>query len=492
MKDLTKGNPGKLMIQFAIPILIGNIFQLFYILVDTRIVGSTLGTDALAAVGATSTVNNLVIGFLIGLTNGFAILAARDFGAQRYIELRKVVANILKLGLIISFILTLLSVSFLEPLLMVLNMPEDLMMEGMAYIKVILLGMTASMLYNVCASVLRAIGDTVTPLLFLIGSTIMNIGLDYLFILGFKTGVEGAAYATVIAQSIAAMMCFIYIWKRYPMLHIKKEDFKHDCMLSRALLTSGLSMGMMQSLVSLGTVTLQSAIRYPMLHIKKEDFKHDCMLSRALLTSGLSMGMMQSLVSLGTVTLQSAINQLGTHIIVAHTGARKVTEIFMLPFSVLGMTMATYCSQNLGAGKIERIKKGLKQVLLVAWGWCLIVTLASYTIAPTLIQLVTATQLQEVIETATLYLRIDTLFYFVPAMISILRNALQGLGDHIMPIVSSSIELVGKVLVVLFLTPVLGYMGIILAEPIVWVLMVIPLIVRIYTLPVLKEIKERK
>ncbi len=445
MKDLTKGNPGKLMIQFAIPILIGNIFQLFYSLVDTRIVGSTLGTDALAAVGATSTVNNLVIGFLIGLTNGFAILAARDFGAQRYIELRKVVANILKLGLIISFILTLLSVSFLELLLKVLNMPEDLMMEGMAYIEVILLGMTAAMLYNVCASVLRAIGDTVTPLLFLIGSTIMNIGLDYLFILGFKTGVEGAAYATVIAQSIAAMMCFIYIWKRYPMLHIKKEDFKHDRMLSRALLTSGLSMGMMQSLVSLGTVTLQSAI-----------------------------------------------NQLGTHIIVAHTWARKVTEIFMLPFSVLGMTMATYCSQNLGAGKIERIKKGLKQVLLVAWGWCLIVTLASYTIAPTLIQLVTATQLQEVIETATLYLRIDTLFYFVPAMISILRNALQGLGDHIMPIVSSSIELVGKVLVVLFLTPVLGYMGIILAEPIVWVLMVIPLIVRIYTLPVLKEIKERK
>lgn len=445
MKDLTKGSPGKLMIQFAIPILIGNIFQLFYSLVDTRIVGSTLGTDALAAVGATSTVNNLVIGFLIGLTNGFAILAARDFGAQRYIELRKVVATILKLGLIISFILTLLSVGFLEPLLIVLNMPEDLMVEGVAYIKVILLGMTAAMLYNMCASVLRAIGDTLTPLLFLIGSTIMNIGLDYLFILGFKTGVEGAAYATVIAQSIAAIMCLIYIWKRYPMLHIQKEDFKYNRMLSRTLLTSGLSMGMMQSLVSLGTLTLQGAI-----------------------------------------------NQLGTSIIVAHTAARKVTEIFMLPFSVLGMTMATYCSQNLGAGKIERIKKGLKQVLLVAWGWCLIVILASYTIAPMLIQMVTATQLREVIETATLYLRIDTLFYFVPAMIAILRNALQGLGDPIMPVVSSSIELVGKILVVLFLTPVLQYMGIILAEPIVWVLMVIPLIIRMYTLPVLREIKERK
>lgn len=443
MKDLTKGNPGKLIIQFAIPVFIGNIFQLFYSLADTRIVGSTLGDEALAAVGATSTINNLIIGFLIGLTNGFAILVARDFGAHKLEQLRKDIGGILKLGMAISLLLTVISVAFIEAILRLLNMPEALMVDGIAYIRIILLGMTAAMLYNVCASVLRAIGDTITPLIFLIFSTIMSIGLDYLFILGFNTGVAGAAYATVISQSVAAIMCLVYIWKRYPMLHLKRCDFTRDVQLEKSLLISGLSMGMMHSLVSLGTVALQGAI-----------------------------------------------NTLGTYTIVAHTGARKITEIFMLPFGVLGMTMATYCGQNLGAGEIGRIKKGLKQVILVAWIWCVLVLIASYTIAPILIRLVTATSSKEVIETASLYLRIDTLVYFVPAMISILRNTLQGIGDPVTPIVSSFIELVGKVLVVIFLTPHLKYMGIILAEPIVWVLMVIPLIIKIYTTPQLKEEKK--
>lgn len=443
MKDLTKGNPGKLIIQFAIPIFIGNIFQLFYSLADTRIVGSTLGDEALAAVGATSTINNLIIGFLIGLTNGFSILVARDFGAQKLEQLRKDLGGTLKLGMIISLLLTVISAIFLGPILRLLNMPEALMAGGIAYIRVILLGMTAAMLYNICASVLRAIGDTITPLIFLIFSTLINIGLDYLFILGFDTGVAGAAYATVISQSVAAVMCFIYVWKRYPMLRLQRSDFLRD----------------------------------------RE-------LEKSLLTSGLSMGMMQSLVSLGTVALQGAINTLGTYTIVAHTGARKITEIFMLPFGVLGMTMATYCGQNLGAGEVGRIKKGLKQVIWVAWIWCVIVIGASYTIAPFLIRLVTATSNNEVIETASLYLRIDTLVYFVPAVITILRNALQGIGDHVTPIVSSFIELAGKVFIAICLTPYLKYMGIILAEPIVWVLMVIPLIIKIYTIPQLKEEKK--
>lgn len=440
MKDLTKGNPGKLVIQFAIPILIGNIFQLFYSLVDTRIVGSTLGNEALAAVGATSTLNNLIIGFLIGLTNGFSILVARDFGAQCLESLKRNVAGAIKLGLIIAILLTGLSISFLKPILGILNMPQELMGNGINYISVILLGMTVAMFYNICASVLRAIGDTITPLLFLVFSTLLNVGLDYLFILGMGMGVEGAAYATVISQSIATLMCLIYIWKRYPILHIQKSHFKPNNELNKTLLISGLSMGIMQSLVSLGTVALQGAI-----------------------------------------------NTLGTHTIVAHTGARKITEIFMLPFGVLGMTMATYCSQNLGAGEIGRIKRGLKQVMLVAWGWCLLVILLSYTVVPTLIELVTATKVKVIIETATLYLKIDTLFYFIPAMISILRNTLQGIGDRMTPIVSSFIELLGKVLIAIFLTPVLNYMGIIWAEPIVWIIMVIPLIIRICTIPCLKD-----
>lgn len=432
MKDLTKGKPGKLIVQFAIPIFMGNLFQLMYSLVDTRIVGSTLGDEALAAVGATSTMNNLIIGFLIGLTNGFAIVTAREFGSKNLQGLKKTIGSTLQLGFIISIGLTVVSISFLTPILGLLNVPEELIMDGKMYIRVILLGMTVAMFYNICASVLRAIGDTVTPLIFLVISTISNIILDYVFILFFKTGVEGAAYATVISQTLAGVLCLIYIWRKYPMLHLKKEDFKINSNLIKSLLSSGLSMGMMQSLVALGTVALQSAI-----------------------------------------------NIFGMYTIVAHTAARKITEIFMLPFSVLGMTMATYCSQNLGAGEMERVKEGIKKAITGAWMWCLLVILASYTISPILIRLVTATEVEEVIKTATLYLRVDTLLYFVAALISILRNALQGIGDHITPIFSSFIELIGKVLVVIFLTPKLGYLGIILAEPIVWVLMVIPLIIKI-------------
>lgn len=439
MKDLTKGNPGKLILQFAIPVFMGNVFQLLYSLIDIRIVGSTLGNEALAAVGATSTMNNLIIGFLIGLTNGFAITVARDFGSQNFKRLKQDVAGALKLGVLISLILTAISVIFLTPILKLLNMPEELMADGILYIRIILLGMTASMLYNICFSILRSIGDTTLPLFFLMLSTISNVCLDYLFILYFGMGVEGAAYATVISQIAAAIMCFIYIWKRYPILHLTREDFKMN---------------------------------------KK--------LTKTLLSSGLSMGLMQSLVSLGTVALQGAINTFGTNTIVAHTAARKITEIFMLPFSVLGMTMATYCGQNLGAGEIGRIKTGIRKVILVSWVWCVCVIIASYTISPILIRMVTATQLKEVIEIASLYLRMDTLFYFVPAMISILRNALQGIGDHVTPVFSSLIELVGKVLIVILLVPKLHYMGIILAEPIVWVLMVIPLIMKFYRNPLLR------
>lgn len=443
MKDLTKGNPSKLILEFAIPIFVGNIFQLFYSLIDMRIVGSTLGNDALASVGATSTMNNLIVGFLIGLTNGFAVRVAQDFGAQDFKGLKKDVGGTLKLGILISALLTLISVSFLTPILRLLNMPESLMRQGTAYIRVILLGMTISMLYNICASVLRAMGDTITPLIFLVVSTVLNVGLDYLFILGFHTDVEGAAYATLIAQSVSVVLCLGYMYKKYSVLHLKMDDFK----LSRE-------------------------------QIQK------------LLGSGLSMGFMQSFVSLGTVALQGAINTLGTNTIVAHTGARKVTELYMLPFSVLGMTMATYCGQNLGAGEIKRIKEGVHRALAACFVWCALVVGVTYTAAPILIQMVTATEIQEVVDTASWYLRVDTVLYFVTAVICIYRNALQGLGDHTTPILSSFIELIGKVLIAIWLTPKLRYLGIILAEPIVWCAMVIPLIIKMHTMPILKQTKE--
>lgn len=444
MKDLTKGNIFKVIINFSLPILLGNLFQLFYSLVDTRIVGSTLGNDALAAVGATTTLNTLIVGFLVGLTNGFAVITAQQFGAGNYEKVRKSVAHALFLGIIISAILTVLSTNGLNQILIWLNMPMEHFEQGYAYIYVILAGMTAAMLYNVCASVLRAIGDTVTPLCFLILSTVLNIFLDYAFILGLKCGVQGAAIATVLSQTIAFVLCAIYMLRKYEFLRLKISDFRLEGELVRKLLPSGLSMGFMQSLVSLGTVSLQSAI-----------------------------------------------NTFGTNTIVAHSAARKITEIFMLPFGVIGMTMTTFCGQNLGAGKIDRIKEGIFKALLIVWGWCALVVIASYTIAPMLIKAVTATEIDEVVETASLYLRVDTILYFVTAVITTLRNSLQGIGDVIVPIISSTIELIGKIMVVIFLTPLLGYWGIIIAEPIVWVLMVIPLIIRIVTIPILKT-KEKE
>ena len=439
MKDLTREKPIKVIINFAIPICMGSLFQLFYSLVDTRIVGSTLGLDALAAVGATTTLNSLVVGFLIGLTGGFSVITAQSFGAGNHNRVRKSVAAALILGLVVSIFLTIVSICGLNHILTWLNMPEEHYEQGYSYIVIILAGMTASMLYNICASILRAIGDTITPLCFLIFSTVLNIFLDYGLILGLHMGVAGAAAATVLSQMAAFILCAVYMWKKYDFLRIEKNDLKVDKTMIKALLTSGLSMGFMQSLVSLGTVSLQSAI-----------------------------------------------NTFGTNIIVAHSAARKITELFMLPFSVLGMTMTTYCGQNLGAGRIDRIKQGIRDALLMAWGWCVLVVLASYTIAPFLVQAVTAATEEEVIFTASLYLRVDTVLYFVTAVITVFRNALQGIGDCVVPVISSFIELAGKVLIVIFLTPYLAYWGIILAEPIVWVLMVIPLIIRVCTIGVLK------
>lgn len=430
MKDLTKGNPMRLILAFAIPVMAGNLFQLFYNLADTRIVGSFLGDTALTAVGATNSLNSLIVGFLTGLANGFAIITARHFGANDNKMVKKSVAAILVLGLAISVALTLLSVGFLTPLLRALNTPENLLAQSASYFRIILYGLTASMLYNGCAAVLRAVGDTITPLVFLMFSTILNVGLDLFFVCVLHAGVTGAAVATVLAQVVSGLLCVAYIYKRYPVLHPEKEDFRITPWLASQLLGSGLSMGFMMSLVNFGSVLLQGAI-----------------------------------------------NTFGEATILAHTAARRLTELFMLPFSVFGTTMATYCSQNWGAKKPGRIRSGMLQSLLICWIWCALVLLVVYTAVPSLVQLVTGTETAEVIETASLYLRIDTLLYFVTAVICVLRNALQGIGDLITPIFSSFLELFGKLAAVLFLTPRLGYMGVILAEPIVWVIMVIPLIV---------------
>ncbi len=440
MKDLTQGKIGKLIITFAIPLAIGNIFQLLYSFADVFIVGNTLGNNALAAVGSTSTLNDLIVGFLLGLTNGFAVVTAQSFGAKDEKKLRSAVAHTLMLGVAVSIVLTVLSVVFLPQIFSALNIPSEHYENAYAYARIILLGMTASMAYNVCASVLRAVGDTITPLIFLIISSVLNVALDYIFIAKVNMGVEGAAYATIISQIVSAVLCFVYMFKKYKMLRVNAEDF-------------ALSADMVKDLMG----------------------------------SGLSMGFMNSFVAFGTVALQSSINTFGTNIIVAHTAARKLTSFFMMPFAVFGMTMAAYCAQNYGAEKYGRIRRGVFLSVLYSWIWCALLIVFIYSFAPPLLRFITSTDVPEIIDTATLYLRVNCILYCVTAVISIFRNALQGLGVHKTPIVSSAIELLGKVGIVILLAPRIGYMGIILSEPIVWVLMVIPLIIRLMKHPAMKK-----
>lgn len=441
MKDLTKGKPSALILSFAIPVFLGNLLQLTYSLVDTRIVGTFLKEDALAAVGATSALSGLIIGFLMGLASGFAIVTAQKFGAGNREGVRRSFALSLMMGSGISLALTVLGLLFLRPILGFLNVPEHLMETAMQYIFIIAAGMLATFLYDTCAASLRALGDTVTPLVILAISVVLNITGDLFFVLVVKAGVRGAAIATVLAQTLAFLVCWFYMVRRYEILRLKKEDF------------SDLDKSMMKNMLS----------------------------------AGLSMGFMSSLVNLGTLALQTSINRLGRDIIVAHTAARKITEMFMIMFSVFGQTMATFCGQNAGAGKMDRVRKGIGLAIMYTCIWSVCTAVLSFTIGKQLVYLVTGSRNETVILNASNYLKFDTIFYFVTAVISVLRNSMQGLGEYVIPLVSSSMEMVGKVVIALTLVPLLGYTGVIVAEPIVWFIMVIPLIVKILRMPVLRK-----
>lgn len=431
-KTLTEGTPWKQILLFSIPIFWGNVFQLLYSLVDTKIVGSTLGAEALAAVGSVSTLHTLMTGFLNGLTLGFSLITAMCFGAKNRKRLKKTFAAAISLGVLTTLALVLMLMIFLHPVLNLLHVPQAQFEMAYAYISVLIVGLFATLFYNLCANTLRAIGDALTPLIFLIVATVSNIGLDYLFILGFQMGVQGAAYATVLAQLLSVVLCLIRIFRKFPILHIQKEDFRFD----RELMA--------------------------------EMYK-----------SGLSMGLMSCLVGIGTILLQSAINTLGTTVIVAHTAARKVFELVSLPNSVLGSAMATYCGQNYGARRFDRIRQGIRASLIIAAVWAVAVFLICHTIEGKLIQFVASTTNPDVIYWGSTYLKVDMSFIVICGVIVILRNSMQGFGDRVIPVFSSCIELAGKIIFAFVFAPMFAYWGIIWAEPMVWIAMVIPLIVKV-------------
>ena len=430
------------IIAFAIPILISNIFQQLYNTADIMIVGRYLGPNALAGVGATAAIFELVIGFALGVGNGMGVVIARCFGAQDMNQLKRAVASTLVIGLGLSFLVSTIGHFGMYPLLEFLGTPSEIIDLSYQYIHMIVLCVGVTFAYNLCAGLLRAVGDSQAALYFLIFSAIVNIILDLFFITQLHLGVQSAGLATIISQGLSAILCFFYIRRRANFLLPQKEHFVWD----------------------------------------KE-------LYLDLLGQGLAMGLMTSIVSIGTVTLQTSINALGATIISAQTSARRIMSFSMLPVSAIASSLTTFTSQNLGANRPQRIQRGIYLGCMVAIIWTIFIAITLFFVSPALNELISGSTDPALISNASLYNRISSSFYPVLALLLVLRNSLQGLGQKITPLISSFIELFGKVLFVLFIIPSTGYMGVIFCEPLIWVPMTIQLYYSYKRQPIIQSLK---
>ncbi len=458
MKDLTNGNPLKLIAAFALPILLGNVFQQVYSLTDTIIIGKALGNEAIAAVGSTASVVSLMFSIINGLVTGFAIIVSKNFGAGRHDEMRRTIARMLTFSAITTAVIICATTIFIEPLLTALNTPDEIFAQARDYLFVVALGLVVTLLYNFEAAILRAVGDSVIPLIILIISTALNIVLDLLFVCVFEAGVLGAAVATVAAQLISAVVCMIYLVKKRPFLLVKKVDFK---------------------------------------------FTRET--TAELLGAGFGMALMYSIVDIGSIVLQNGINGFGKDIITAHTAARKIFSLLIMPFSSISATLVTFCSQNRGAGKYSRIKTGIRDGLIIAFSWAAATLALVFFAGNFLVGMLVSTEdanSADIIATAVMYLKWSVPFYFPLAALLALRSSLQGLGKSAVPIICSIIELAWKVVTVLVIIPLFGgnngtvggsleqiggYFGVIISEPIIWtacaILIIIIAIATIRKLP---------
>ena len=438
--DLIHGPIFKSLVIFAIPLLISNIFQQLYNTVDTMIVGQYLGDVSLAAIGSCAAIYDLLVGFALGIGNGLSIVTARSYGSKDETLLKKSVASSIVIGIIVSVVLTLIGLVFLRPLLNILNTPIEIIDEAYSYIFFIVLFIIVMFAYNLCAGLLRAIGNSMMPLIFLIISSVLNVGLDILFITQFQMGIRGAAVATVISQGISVILCIIYIIKK-----------------TRVLLP------------------------------EKKHFQMDKDLYRELLGQGFSMGLMSCIVSAGSVILQYGINNLGYLIIAGHTAARKLYMFFNMPFTSMALAISTFVSQNKGANQKNRIKKALRYAYIYDIIGAAIVTCIILLFGSSLVKLISGSSKEVVLHNGTLYLTIVGPFYAVLGILMQTRYALQGIGQKLLPLISSVIEFFGKIIFVIFLIPRFQYMAVIFCEPVIWCVMTIQLVYSFYHNPYIRN-----
>lgn len=433
VRDMTSGNPTKLLLSFAVPMLIGNIFQQLYNMVDAVVVGQFVGVDALGAVGATGSITFFVIGFIIGLMNGFAIIISQRFGASDEAGLRRAVTMSILLAGVVTVVMTVLSVSFARPLLTLMNTPGDIYEDAYEYLLIMFAGTFTIVFYNLAASILRALGDSRTPLIFLVIASVLNVVLDLLFVLQFNQGVAGVAYATVISQAVSAMLGFIYMFWKFPLLRIRRSDWR---------------------------------IEKPMI--------------RELLRLGLPAGFQNSVTAIGVMALQTAVNGLGSTAVAAYTAAFKVEQLLTQPIATFGMAMATFSGQNLGAWKIDRIRQGLRKCMLLTMASAVLGTVLMLLLGEPITLLFVSAKETEVIALAKEYMNVVALFLCVLGTLFVYRSALQGMGNARVPFLSGVMELIMRTAAALILVGPLGFFGVTIASPIAWVGGAAPLVVAYY------------
>lgn len=424
-KDLTSGSPMRLILGFTLPTLFGLLFQQLYNMVDAMIVGKLLGSQALGAVGATGSINFFVIGFCLGVCSGFAIPVAQKMGAKDYPQMRRFVANAAYLSAAIALVLTVATGIFCRDILTAMNTPADLFEDANAYIFIIFMGIPVIFLYNLLAGVIRSLGDSRTPVYFLALSAGLNIVLDLMFILLFDAGVAGAAIATVLSQAVSGVACLIYMVKKFPILHITQEE------------------------------------RRPQWET-----------CRGLLAMGLPMGLQYSITAIGSIVMQTAVNALGSIYVSAVATGGKVYQLLACPFDAMGAAMATYCGQNVGAGRLDRLRQGVRSCALLGLGYSAAAFAGMLLFAPQSVMLFLSSsepQLETLVGLTSQYIVAQAAFFFPLALVNILRFSIQGMGFSTFAILAGVLEMIARTVAGRFFVPIAGYTAACFASPAAWI-----------------------
>ena len=428
MTKMTTGSPWRLILAFAIPMLIGNIFQQLYSMADMYIVGHTISADALGAIGCTGSVSGLIIGFAQGLTGGFCILTAQHYGAGDVRKVKESFVTGLVLSALFIVLLTALGGAILKPFLRAMHTREELFADAYAYIQIIMAGLGATILYNYFAGILRAFGDSRRPLYVLIIACLVNIALDYLFILAFHMGVRGAALATVLSQLLSAVLCLCFILRNIPELRLKRGEYRTD---GEAL------------------------------------WKH--------LRVGFPMGFQWSLISVGQIVMQSALNQLSVAAVTAFTAAMKIDTLAVQPSFSFGSSMGTYVPQNFGANDPARIRRGVRTCCAISCTLCFLIGVVNAVFGGRFAAFFVGAGETEVISLVHRYLIINGSCYFLHALLMIYRNSAQGLGRTVSPVLAGIMELAMRFVTAWVLVRFWGFTGACLSSPLAWIAAAIPL-----------------